>query len=71
MAILRNLTGYLWPSDNPGLRARVVTALGLLVASKALSIQVHIRVALWNPSLAFAHMTIPASRSLTTTNCMD
>lgn len=41
MAILRNLTCYLWPSDNPGLRARVVTALGLLVASKALNIQVY------------------------------
>jgi hypothetical protein len=39
-AILRNLTRYLWPADNTEMKARVVAALGLLVASKALNIQV-------------------------------
>lgn len=33
--IIRELAPYLWPKDNPELRARVVGALGLLVASKA------------------------------------
>ena len=34
MAILNNLRGYLWPADDWSIKARVVTALTLLVASK-------------------------------------
>lgn len=33
--IIRELAPYLWPKENPELRARVVAALSLLVASKA------------------------------------
>ena len=39
--ILRQLLVHLWPKDNPEFRTRVVGALGLLVGSKLLNIQVH------------------------------
>lgn len=38
--ILRELLVHLWPKDNPEFRTRVVGALGLLVGSKLLNIQV-------------------------------
>jgi hypothetical protein len=38
--ILGTLAGYLWPADNPEFRSRVLGALGLLVASKLLNVQV-------------------------------
>lgn len=39
--IIRELAPYLWPKDQPELRARVVGAMGLLVASKALAYTLH------------------------------
>ena len=51
-AILRNLTRYLWPADNTEMKARVVAALGLLVASKALNIQVRFPQTLIYPAAA-------------------
>eukprot|EP00850_Spirogloea_muscicola_P001318 SM000005S17115 [mRNA] locus=s5:270748:275529:- [translate_table: standard] len=38
--ILRTLSAYLWPRDNPELQRRVAGSLGLLVGSKVLNIQV-------------------------------
>ncbi|KAL9102287.1 MAG: hypothetical protein Q9163_002556 [Psora crenata] len=39
-AIIKEMSTYLWPKNDIGARLRVVTALGLLVASKALNVQV-------------------------------
>eukprot|EP00127_Corallochytrium_limacisporum_P002969 Clim_evm16s144 gene=Clim_evmTU16s144 len=38
--IIRNLAKFLWPEGRPGLRARVVVALSLLVGAKVLNVQV-------------------------------
>lgn len=38
--ILKRLAGYLWPADKPEYKRRVAGALGLLVASKVLNVQV-------------------------------
>jgi hypothetical protein len=38
--IVQNLLVHIWPSDNPEFRWRVVGALGLLIGSKFLNIQV-------------------------------
>lgn len=40
--IIQNLAHYLWPENQPWLRARVVTALSLLVLAKVVNIQVPI-----------------------------
>eukprot|EP00172_Hildenbrandia_rubra_P001565 Plantae.Rhodophyta-Hildenbrandia_rubra.ctg2132.p1 GENE.Plantae.Rhodophyta-Hildenbrandia_rubra.ctg2132~~Plantae.Rhodophyta-Hildenbrandia_rubra.ctg2132.p1 ORF type:complete len:682 (-),score=78.88 Plantae.Rhodophyta-Hildenbrandia_rubra.ctg2132:1104-3149(-) len=40
IAVLRNLTGYLWPANDASLKRRVLLSLVLLVASKATSIAV-------------------------------
>ena len=40
LRILRELGVYVWPRDNPDLRARVVVALSLLLASKAVNVNV-------------------------------
>ncbi|CAM6119974.1 unnamed protein product [Calypogeia fissa] len=40
LQILRTLSSYLWPDDNPEFRRRVLIALGLLVGSKVLNVQV-------------------------------
>mmetsp|Transcript_26767 Transcript_26767/g.58286 ORF Transcript_26767/g.58286 Transcript_26767/m.58286 type:complete len:775 (-) Transcript_26767:470-2794(-) len=53
--ILRALTQYIWPQNNPGLRARVVLALGLLVSSKVLQVQVPFVFKLAVDSLAGGH----------------
>lgn len=39
-AILKEMSQYLWPKDSYGTRARVVIAVGLLVGSKVLNVQV-------------------------------
>ncbi|MCJ1279530.1 Iron-sulfur clusters transporter atm1, mitochondrial [Puttea exsequens] len=39
-AIMKEMSRYLWPKDDLGARARVVTALGLLIGSKVLNVQV-------------------------------
>ncbi|KAI9836005.1 MAG: Iron-sulfur clusters transporter atm1, mitochondrial [Sclerophora amabilis] len=39
-AILKEMAKYLWPKDNLGTKARVGIALGLLVGSKVLNVQV-------------------------------
>lgn len=41
--ILRTLAGYLLSGEQPGFRRRIAIALGLLVASKGLTIQVNIK----------------------------
>eukprot|EP00158_Paraphelidium_tribonemae_P003929 Partr_v1_DN26475_c0_g1_i1_m23557 putative ATP-binding cassette, subfamily B (MDR TAP), member len=38
--IIRHLTRYIWPRDDPSTKARVVGSLGLLFAGKVLNIQV-------------------------------
>lgn len=38
--MIRTMLSYVWPRDNPSLRRRVVIALGLLVGSKLLNVQV-------------------------------
>lgn len=38
--VLRTMLDHVWPKNEPRLKARVVTALGLLVGSKLLSVQV-------------------------------
>lgn len=38
--VLRHLAGFVWPSDAPELRRRVMLALALLAASKALTVSV-------------------------------
>ncbi|KAL3693991.1 hypothetical protein R1sor_007642 [Riccia sorocarpa] len=40
MRILRTLSAYLWPKENPEFRRRVVISLGLLIGSKVLNVQV-------------------------------
>ena len=40
IAIIGDLSKYLWPAGEWGLRSRVVTAVGCLVASKLLTLQV-------------------------------
>ena len=32
--IVRSMLNYVWPKDKPGIRARVVVAVGLLIGSK-------------------------------------
>ena len=44
--ILRTLAGYIMSADQPGLRSRIAVAMGLLVASKVLTIQVRRRTGL-------------------------
>jgi hypothetical protein len=34
-AIMKSLSGYLWPKDNPAIKRRVLAAVALLVGSKA------------------------------------
>jgi nucleoid-associated protein YgaU len=34
-AIMKSLSGYLWPKDNPAIKRRVLVAVALLVGSKA------------------------------------
>ena len=38
--MVKLLAPHLWAKDNPGLRRRVVGSLGLLLAGKALNVQV-------------------------------
>lgn len=38
--VIRKLAGYLWPADDPAIKKRVIAALGLLGASKVLSVSV-------------------------------
>ncbi|KAF9431503.1 Iron-sulfur clusters transporter atm1, mitochondrial [Entomortierella beljakovae] len=38
--IFKDLSGYIWPKDDRGVKIRVVTALGLLVMGKILNVQV-------------------------------
>ena len=38
--IIQTLAGYIVSADQPGLRSRIAVAMGLLVASKVLTIQV-------------------------------
>lgn len=38
--IIRRLLGYIWPKGNSSIRRRVVTAFGLLLASKLANISV-------------------------------
>jgi ABC transporter ATM len=38
--IFKELSGYIWPKDDRGVKIRVVTALGLLVMGKILNVQV-------------------------------
>ncbi|KAI8622012.1 P-loop containing nucleoside triphosphate hydrolase protein [Chytriomyces sp. MP71] len=40
VSLLRELSGYLWPRGQPGIKARVVIALSLLVAGKLLNVSV-------------------------------
>lgn len=40
LIVLRKLAHYVWPKDDPAVRRRVLAALGLLAASKALSVTV-------------------------------
>lgn len=40
LQVLRNLSGYLWPANDPGLKRRVVASVALLVASKAMTVSV-------------------------------
>jgi ATP-binding cassette, subfamily B (MDR/TAP), member 7 len=40
LKVLRNLSGYLWPADDPALKRRVIAAVGLLVASKTMTVAV-------------------------------
>ncbi|KAL2633717.1 hypothetical protein R1flu_005196 [Riccia fluitans] len=40
MRILRTLSAYLWPKENPEFRRRVLVSLGLLIGSKVLNVQV-------------------------------
>lgn len=40
LRVLRHLSAYLWPSDDPTLKRRVLVAVGLLVASKGLTVAV-------------------------------
>ena len=42
----RTLLLYVWPAGEPGLRARVVASLALLVGGKVLNIQVRAGVAM-------------------------
>ena len=39
--IIGKMFTYVWPADKPGLRARVIVALGLLVGSKVIETGVH------------------------------
>jgi hypothetical protein len=39
-AIIKNMSGYLWPKDNLGTRFRVGLSVGLLVGAKLLNVQV-------------------------------
>ncbi|KAL9640370.1 MAG: hypothetical protein Q9164_000313 [Protoblastenia rupestris] len=39
-AIIKEMSAYLWPKNDAGARVRVATALGLLVGSKILNVQV-------------------------------
>lgn len=39
-AIMKSLSGYLWPKDNPAIKRRVLVAVALLVGSKILNVQV-------------------------------
>ena len=34
MYMIKSMKGYIWPSDNPAVKGRVVGALGLLVTAK-------------------------------------
>lgn len=38
--IFKELSGYIWPKDDRGVRIRVVTALSLLIMGKILNVQV-------------------------------
>ncbi|MBL7372845.1 hypothetical protein INQ23_26390, partial [Escherichia coli] len=38
LATLRRFLPYLWPRDAPGLRVRIVIALGLVVVSKLVQV---------------------------------
>jgi len=40
LPIINTMLKYIWPRDQPALKARVVTALGLLVGAKLMNIQV-------------------------------
>ena len=40
VAVLRQLLRYLWPAGEPGLRARVVASLGLMIGAKVCSVYV-------------------------------
>lgn len=40
MEILRQMSGYLWPKDNPEFRRRLSLALGLMVGAKLLNVSV-------------------------------
>lgn len=39
-SIIKQMTSYVWPKDKPELKKRVVVALGLLVAAKAVNVSV-------------------------------
>jgi ATP-binding cassette, subfamily B (MDR/TAP), member 7 len=40
LKVIRNLSAYVWPEDDPSLRRRVIASMALLVASKALTVSV-------------------------------
>ena len=42
MYMIKSMKGYIWPSDNPAVKGRVVGALGLLVTAKCLNTYVPI-----------------------------
>ena len=42
MYMIKSMKGYIWPSDNPAVKVRVVGALGLLVTAKCLNTYVPI-----------------------------
>ena len=37
LPIIKTMVGYIWPRDQPALKARVVAALGLLIGAKVIS----------------------------------
>ena len=42
--IVKKMLNYVWPKDKPGIRTRVIVALGLLVGSKVSSAQQEVEI---------------------------
>ena len=59
LATLRRFLPYLWPSDNPKLRARVVGAMLLVLASKAVTLSMG-----WLYKGAIDQMTTPQNAAV-------